>query len=130
MQAHEDQCTLRTKDDHSRHCTELISDFNKSKEYGINCNSILNELKYFHVCQGALIPDIMHDVLEGALAYEMKLMLRTFIQVDHYFELALLNEKIASFEYGYCEVSDKPTQITQKTLIGDQNNLKQNGMYA
>ena len=42
------------------------------------------------------IPDIMHDVLEGALAYEMKLMLRTFIQVDHYFELALLNEKIAS----------------------------------
>ena len=29
---------------------------------------------------GALIPDIMHDVLEGALPLEMKLMLKVFIK--------------------------------------------------
>jgi len=35
---------------------------NVSMEFGINCNSILNELYYFDVC-----PDIMHDVLEGTV---------------------------------------------------------------
>ena len=33
-------------------------------------------MEYFHVCNGSLIPDIMHDVLEGALQYEVKLMLQ------------------------------------------------------
>ena len=28
--------------------------------------------RYFHVCEGGLIPDVMHDVLEGALVYEAK----------------------------------------------------------
>ena len=42
--------------------------------YGINMESIL---KYFHVADG-LPPDIMHDVLEGALSYEIKLMISHF----------------------------------------------------
>lgn len=46
-----------------------------------------------------------------ALAYEMKIMLQTFIQVDRYFDLELLNEKITNFEYGYCEATNKPTHI-------------------
>ena len=32
--------------------------------------------QYFSVASGALLPDIMHDVLEGALPYEIKLMLK------------------------------------------------------
>ena len=43
-----------------------------SKLYGINRDSILNKLAYFHVCSGALLPDVMHDVLEGTLQYEIK----------------------------------------------------------
>lgn len=50
-----------------------------SKRYGINRNSILNDLKYFHVCSGALIPDIMHDMLEGVLRHEVKLMLEVHL---------------------------------------------------
>lgn len=49
-------------------------------------NEILT-CRYFHVADGGLLPDIMHDVLEGALQYEVKLMLRTMIQEDHYFSL-------------------------------------------
>jgi len=61
----------------------------KSKENRINCNSILNELAHFHVCFGPLIRDVMHDILEGALPYEIKLMLQVMIRTECYFLLSL-----------------------------------------
>ena len=53
--------------------------------YGLHRDSILNSSKYFHVTEG-LIPDIMHDCLEGALQYEVKELLKTSIQAasSHY----------------------------------------------
>ena len=39
--------------------------------YGLHRNSILNTSKYFHIVDG-LAPDIMHDILEGSLQYEIK----------------------------------------------------------
>lgn len=62
---------LRTPCDHRRKCNQLDlapteEDRKKlSKEFGINSRSILNELQYFDVCSGALVQDVMHDVLEG-----------------------------------------------------------------
>lgn len=44
--------------------------------YGVNRRSSLNSLTYFDVSSGALVPDIMHDVLEGVLPLELKLMLK------------------------------------------------------
>ena len=85
------------------------SNTNASKEYGINRNACLNELRYnlngwfkytltqfcdlvvcryFHVCDGGLVPDIMHDLLEGAMQYEVKFMLKKMIEIDKYFSLA------------------------------------------
>lgn len=43
--------------------------------------------RYFNVCSGALLPDIMHDLLEGALQYELKLMLQLFIFQEQYITL-------------------------------------------
>ena len=43
--------------------------------------------RYFHVCGGGLLPDIMHNLLEGALQYEVKLMLKAMIFEDNYFDL-------------------------------------------
>lgn len=41
--------TKRTKMEHIGHCTEILADQDASKEYGVNRNSILNELRYiFH----------------------------------------------------------------------------------
>jgi len=37
----------------------------ESQQSGVNRDSILNELSYFHVCGGGLLPDVMHDILEG-----------------------------------------------------------------
>ena len=45
--------------------------------------------RYFHVCDGSLIPDIMHDLLEGALQYEVKVMLKAMISEDKYFTLGI-----------------------------------------
>ena len=45
-----------------------------SKESGINRRSALLRLQYLDLCSGMLIPDVMHDVLEGALQHELKLI--------------------------------------------------------
>ena len=74
-----------------------------SKEFGINCKSSLNDLKYFHVCDGFLIPDIMHDVLEGVLQYEVKLMLQYMITIERYFTLDMVNTKLENLELSKAE---------------------------
>lgn len=60
---------------------------NYSKETGINRRSALMDLQHFDLCSGALIPDIMHDVLEGALQHELKLLLKYCIQEKGYFQV-------------------------------------------
>jgi len=98
-----------------------------SKEYGINCRSALNDLKYFHVCNGSLIPDIMHDVLEGVLQYEVKLMLQHMINVENYFSLDVFNSKLQNLELSSAESKNKPTSISPKTISSEGNSLRQNG---
>lgn len=49
--------------------------------FGVNRLALLNSLDYFDVTSGALLPDVMHDVLEGALPLEMKLMLKVCYHV-------------------------------------------------
>lgn len=89
----EQKFQLREKTSHKIQCEEVEKDKTgeKSKEYGINRNSVLNELAYFHVCSGALVPDVMHDILEGALQYEIKLMLQVMMRTECYFPLSTLN---------------------------------------
>ena len=99
-----------------------------SKMYGINRNSILNQLKYFHVCNGALLPNIMHDILEGALQYEAKLLLHAMIDDKNYFSLTIFNSHLENLELGYMECKNRPTIISAKTYSSTGNSLKQNGM--
>lgn len=85
MQFEEDQFTLRTLDEHEEKCALLAAgDEDVSKEYGINWRSILLDL-YFNLWSGALLPDVMRDILEGALHYETKLVLQHCIDRQKYF---------------------------------------------
>ena len=67
----ESSTTLRSTLDHSQKCSELDAANTQqerdqlSTEFGINHHSILDDLLYFKVCSGALVQDVMHDVLEG-----------------------------------------------------------------
>ena len=74
---------LRTQVSYSHHCDlietapELAEHY--STVYGINYRSPLDSLSNFEVAEGAMIPDIMHDILEGVLPLEMKNMLKVLI---------------------------------------------------
>ena len=122
---------LRTPEMYDDHCSLVEGDSRgtHSRVYGINRCSILNQLRYFSVVSGALVPDVMHDLLEGVLQYEVKLLLTQFISEDHYFTLEQLNHRIESLELGYSEARDRPTQITSATLSSNDNLLKQSGTH-
>jgi len=51
-----------------------------STTYGINYRSVLESLSFFSVAEGAMVPDIMHDILEGVLPLELKLLITVNVQ--------------------------------------------------
>ena len=54
--------------------------------------------------------DIMHDVLEGVIPYEMKLLLTHYVTRKH-FSIDSLNDRLNRFDFAYSELSDKPSEI-------------------
>lgn len=123
-------CALRTKELHDKECKEAEEAANKSVQYGINSKCIFNDLKYFHTSTGVLLPDIMHDVLEGGLQYEAKLMLKQFVYEDKYFTSADLSYRLENYGFGYMDSKNRPTPITSKILKNDDNSLCQNGEHC
>ena len=79
----EGQFKLRSDSEHSKHC-DLVEETDLpaadqqhySLVYGVNRHALLDKLFYFSVTSGALIPDIMHDILEGVLPLQVKLMFK------------------------------------------------------
>ena len=67
----ESKFTLSHSSTHSTECDRLEAATSKkeherlSTKFGINYRSILDSLQYFKVCDGGLIQDLMHDMLEG-----------------------------------------------------------------
>ena len=98
MQFIEDDFQLRKLSEHLEECETLqgAEAAQNSVEYGINSKSILTTLQYFDVCSGALVPDVMHDVLEGVLQYEAKLLLKHCIFEEEYFRADTLERLVAS----------------------------------
>ena len=68
------------------------------------------------MCDGSLIPDIMHDVLEGVLQYEVKLMLHQMINVDNYFTVEMLNSRLQNLELSSTESKKRPTSLVLKNI--------------
>ena len=64
-----------------------------SRLYGVNFNSVFNELKYFNVI-GGMVPDIMHDLCEGIIPKITLLLLKHCIEDNSYFDLEKLNHII------------------------------------
>ena len=76
----EHEFQLRTPLQYNHHC-HLIEDnadlaSHYSTTFGINHPSALNSLLFFNISEGSLLPDIMHDILEGVLPLALKLMLK------------------------------------------------------
>lgn len=100
----------------------IISKNNKSC-YGIKFNSILNELKYFHVIDNSAV-DLMHDFEEGIAKYLIKLVIRNILD-KKYIRLEELNSRIQSFKYGKILSKSRPNILSHHQLYKDDSNLKQ-----
>ena len=101
--------------------------FLKTITYGINFDSILNSSHFFHVTEG-MVPDIMHDVLEGVAPYEVKEMLKHMIS-SGYFTLSEVNKQIENFPYNDPELKSKPSIIPITTLDSNDHKLNQEGTH-
>ena len=77
-----------------------------STEFGINRQASLDSLPNFNVVDN-LPHDIMHDLLEGVVPCELKLLLQHFVSMS-YLSIATLKNRITAFDFGYSEVKDKP----------------------
>ena len=97
-----------------------------STTYGINRTSILSKVENFDVCQ-CFPQDIMHILFEGVVPYETKLLLRVLIDEKKFFTLSTLNQRIASFIFGYMDSKNQPSQIARETINGREAKLKQSG---
>ena len=73
--------------------------------------------------------DIMHDILEGLLPYEVKELFKHFIQAK-IITRELINEAIQNFPYGYHDIKDKPSIISSTTLASSDHSLKQSGIHT
>jgi len=88
--------------------------------------TLLNSSRYFHVVDG-LAPDIMHDILEGSLQFEVKELLKHCIQTEAYFTLEELNTVIEEFPYVLSDKATRPAKISPTTLASSDHSVKQKG---
>ena len=125
MQFDEKDFQLRTKQLYEEHCIGLDGPLRDhiATTYGLQCNSVLNECSYFHVTDG-LVPDVMHDVLEGTLEITVRHCLWHLVREEGLFSLTLLNERIRTFSYGP-DISNKPSEIAALNL---DTAIKQSGI--
>lgn len=116
---------LRDASSHKHYCDLLNDQLGAfyGTTYGINRDSVLNQLKYTHVCEELLPPDIMHDILEGYLPFVMKQLLHSVRQFG--VNLQFLNDSIKSFSYGSDAI---PSTIPDALLKTEGTHLGQSGM--
>ena len=106
----EASCTLRTSESHSEHCDLLhgLLHDHYSTTYGVNRRSVLEEVPGFSVINGSP-HDIMHDLLEGAAMYELKLLIHHCVG-RRYFTVNDLNDRLSRYDF---ESQCKPTSVDQ-----------------
>jgi len=117
-----DDCLeLRTREQYLQQLKCLQDGTLTTKDCGIKRSCLLNNLQYFHITDNVAV-DVMHDLLEGIVPFELKLILFSFIFDRKYFSLELLNARIACFDYGYIDRKNKPTALSEMELRDLQKN--------
>ena len=83
--------------------------------YGVRCVSVLNSISDFHVVN-QLSQDIMHVLFEGVVPYELFLLIDDFVNLNKYFTIEELNDRITCFSYTSEEARDKPSPLKSHKL--------------
>lgn len=99
----------RTVDNYQKQLTEVIEQpVKKGTEFGIRTESELHKLKYFHLTKNYGL-DSMHDMSEGIIMMELRLVLNQFIVKQGLFTVEKLNTRLHSFQYGIREIKNRPS---------------------
>ena len=103
----EDKFQLRNPDMHFQQCQLLVGPLKGhfSTNFGINRCSILEEIPGFSV-SSCMPHDIMHDLFEGVVPYEMKQLIVHCVE-QKFFSIQLLNDRLSHFDF----ISNKPSLI-------------------
>ena len=130
FQFKESELQLRSKEAYKSHIADLDGPLHDhiATTYGVTEKSILNSSRYFHVIEG-LVPDIMHNILEGTLQVSLKCLINYLIRDQKFFSLLTLNKRMSSFQFGSAEQKNKPSELCLSTFH-TSDTLKQSGMYA
>ena len=81
-----------------------------------------------HIQVETLLPDVMHDLLEGTLQFEAKLILWHVITERYiYPKFARL---LAGLELGYMEADNRPSEIASGTISSSEKTLGQKGILV
>lgn len=117
-----DDCLeLRNREQYSQQLKDVLEGNLTTRDCGIKRSCSLNTLLYFHVVENVSV-DCMHDISVGVAPYEVKLILSSFIFDEKYFSLELLNARLASFDYGFCDRRNKPTALKDADIRDQQKN--------
>ncbi|XP_044578915.1 uncharacterized protein LOC123261386 [Cotesia glomerata] len=105
---------------------DLLKNSNFSAENvsstGMRGNCCLNESGYFHVTSNKIF-DPMHDFLCGICPMIIKLVLKQYILVEKKFNTNYLNGNITSFQWGYCENTNKPSANFTDSMLRRKDHL-------
>ncbi|CAF1079265.1 unnamed protein product [Brachionus calyciflorus] len=89
---------------------EIKNDSNKTKEYGMRGQSILNNSKFYHISNNFAF-DVTHDIWEGVSQFEMALVLENLFYNEKLFSLDFLNQRIIHYDFTETVLSNKPSII-------------------
>jgi hypothetical protein len=102
---HESQCELRNSENYK---VDVLR--NDVSSTGIKEECVFNSLKNYNVCSNIAV-DVMHDLLEGCVKYDVALILLSYIH-DGRINLDNLNERIRGFHYDANDSRNKPPEIS------------------
>ena len=84
---------------------------------------------HMHIQVETLLPDVMHDLLEGTLQFEAKLILRHVI-TERYISYPKFARLLAGLELGYMEADNRPLEIASSTISSSEKTLRQKGILV
>ena len=116
--------TLSSKALHSEYCAAIQQNPALASTFGVKKTCPLNSLRLFHTSDNYAV-DIMHDLLEGVVQYELKLVFQYLIR--NFISRSSLSERITSFNFGFTPRKNRPSGLK---LDDDSNNLGLNAVQS
>ena len=81
--------------------------------HGVKQDSVLNQLRYYHVAQPGMLPCLPHDLFEGVVSLDLPLIINVLIKKKKWLTYSQRNERIAKFPYQGADVLDKPCPLSE-----------------